>query len=102
MADEAEDVNATRPLSIDERRELLDGALIYFAKGGWRVEHRTDVQATIAKGKPTSHLLHLFLAIITLGVWLIVWLVLGIGGGVKRKVITITEYGMMDEQKVRG
>lgn len=88
-------------ISPEKRTELLDGALIYFAKGGWRVESRSEFQATLAKGKPTTHVLHLLLTILTLGWWLIMWLVLGIGGGVKRKVITITEYGLMDEQKVK-
>jgi hypothetical protein len=52
----------------------------------------SDFQATIAKGKETSHVLHLLLTIFTVGLWLIPWLVLGVAGGVKRKMITIDEY----------
>ncbi len=38
-------------------------------------------------------MLHLLLTIFTLGLWLIPWLVLGVAGGVKRKMVTIDEYG---------
>jgi hypothetical protein len=34
----------------------------------------SDFQATITKGKEVSHPLQFFLAVITFGLWLIVWL----------------------------
>lgn len=79
---------------------MLDRTLQQYGASGWRIENRSDYQATIAKGKQTSHGLHLFLSIITLGLWLIPWLGLGMVGGVKRRMITIDGFGNTVEQKL--
>ena len=47
-----------------------------------------------------SHLLHLFLTLITVGIWLIFWLGLGVLGGIKRRMITVDEFGNVVEQKI--
>jgi hypothetical protein len=80
-------------LSVDQRKATLDRALQVQETQGWRIEARSDFQATIAKGKPLNNKLHLLLTIFTVGVWGIVWASLAISGGVKRRVITIDEYG---------
>ena len=41
----------------------------------------------MVKGRRTNHLLHLLLSVISLGFWVPVWVLLGISGGEKRKVI---------------
>jgi hypothetical protein len=84
----------------EERKARLDRTLQQYGAQGWRIETKSDYQATIAKGKEVNHLLHLFLAIITLGLWLIAWLILGVGAGVKRHMITIDEYGNVVDQKL--
>ena len=86
--------------SADERKANLDRALQNYAAQGWRVESRFDFQATIAKGKNVSHLLHLFLTLISVGIWLIFWLGLGVLGGIKRRMITVDEFGNVVEQKI--
>ncbi|MFN8187423.1 MAG: hypothetical protein U0R69_10130 [Gaiellales bacterium] len=86
--------------TADERKATLDRSLQLHGAQGWRIETRSDFQATIAKGKEVSHLLHLFLTLITLGIWLIFWLGLGVLGGVKRRMITVDEYGNVVEQKL--
>ena len=86
--------------NADERRAILDRTLQRYGASGWRIESRSDFQATIAKGKEVSHLLHLFLALITVGIWLIFWLGLGMVGGVKRRMITIDEFGNVVDQKL--
>jgi len=86
--------------TADERKAVLDSALQRYGAGGWRIENRSDYQATVAKGKEVSHLLHFFLTLFTLGLWLILWLVLGVAGGVKRRMITVDEYGNVLEQKL--
>jgi hypothetical protein len=61
---------------------------------GWRVESQTDRQAVMVKGHKHSHGLHLFLSIITAGLWaLFVWLPLSVFGGEKRQVVTVDERG---------
>ena len=84
----------------DERKAILDRSLQLWGAKGWRIENRSDFQATLAKGKEVSHLLHLFLTLITLGIWLIFWLGLGVLGGVKRRMITVDEFGNVVEQKL--
>jgi hypothetical protein len=86
--------------SADERKATLDRTLQNYGAQGWRIETRSDFQATIAKGKEVNNLLHFFLAVITVGLWLIVWLGFGVLGGVKRRMITIDEYGNVVEQKL--
>jgi len=86
--------------SADERKAILDQRLANAGAQGWRIENRSDYQATIAKGKPVHHLLHLFLTVITAGLWAIVWIILAITGGVKRHLLTIDEYGNAVEQKI--
>jgi hypothetical protein len=86
--------------TAEERRATLDRTLQLWGAKGWRIETRSEFQATIAKGKEINNLLHLFLTIITLGIWLIFWLGLGIVGGVKRRMITVDEFGNIVEQKI--
>ncbi len=86
--------------SAEERKAALDRALQTYGAKGWRVETRSDFQATIAKGKELSHVLHIILTLFTIGLWLIVWLGLGIFGRVHRRMITIDEYGQVIEQKL--
>jgi len=86
--------------TADERKATLDRTLQLWGARGWRIENRSDFQATVAKGKEISHLLHLFLTLITVGLWLILWLVLGVVGGVKRRMITVDEYGNVVEQRL--
>lgn len=80
-------------VSTEERRQLMDQAVVEFTSGGWRVESRTDYQATFAKGHRHSHGLHLFLSIVTLGLWLFVWVPLSVFGGEKRRTVWVDEYG---------
>jgi hypothetical protein len=83
-----------------ERKAQLDAALQQAGARGWRIENRSDFQATIAHGKEVSHLLHFFLTLITLGIWLIAWFGLGLFGGVKRQLLTVDEYGNVVAQKL--
>ena len=70
-------------------------------RAGWQVESRSDYHATLAKAKNHSHGLHLFLSIITFGLWaLFVWLPLSVFGGLKRKMLSIDGYGSVSVRKV--
>jgi hypothetical protein len=78
----------------DERKALLARAVSDRVGSGWRVESQMDYQAVVAKGHKHSHGLHLFLTIITAGLWgLFVWLPLSVFGGEKRAVLNIDPYG---------
>lgn len=54
-------------------------------KLGWRIETQTDDEVVIVRSRRVNHVLHLILTLITLGSWAIVWIVLAIFGGEKRR-----------------
>ena len=47
------------------------------------------------RGEPVSHGVHVFFSIVTLGLWLIVYVPLLIFGGEKHKLVSIDEKGVM-------
>lgn len=73
----------------------LQDAIVRQARNGWRVTSQSATQATLVKGKPTNHILHLILTIITLGLWAIVWICVAIFGGEKHEVITVQPDGQV-------
>ena len=77
----------------DQRRNALAHRLQEAVSEGWRVESQTDFQATLAKGHRTNNILHLILTIVTLGLWLIVWVIVAITNKEKHRLIAIDEYG---------
>lgn len=86
--------------SGDERKSSLDRTLADRGAQGWRIETRSDFQATIATGNRINHVLHLILTLVTVGLWAIVWIILAITGGIKRHMITVDEYGNIVERKI--
>lgn len=86
--------------TTDQRKATLDRTLQLRGAQGWRIETRSDFQATVAKGHRLNNTLHLILTIITVGLWGIVWIVLAILGGEQRRMITIDEYGNVIDNKL--
>jgi hypothetical protein len=64
-----------------ERANTPDAEIQYHASEGWRLRSKTASEAHLVKGKPVSHFLHLVFAIVTLGLWLLVWIPLIVFGG---------------------
>jgi hypothetical protein len=79
--------------SSQERKELLARAISSEVAAGARVESQGDFQAVVVHGKPVNHILHLILTIVTLGLWVLVWIALAIVGGEKRSMVTVDPYG---------
>ena len=78
---------ATQPTTHATRTEAFDGQLASFLTQGWQIESRTELSAVLVKGKPVNHVLHLLLSLVTVGLWIPVWIILAIAGGEKRKHI---------------
>ncbi len=76
-----------------ERRDRLMVAVESRVLQGYRVESQTDFQAVLVRGRRVNHILHLLLSIFTCGLWIIVWLALGLFGGEKRDVVRVDEQG---------
>jgi hypothetical protein len=84
----------------EQRKAMLDSALNLYGAKGFRIENRSDYQATVSKGKETRHVLHIVLTVITLGAWLLVWIPLWLITGIRRRMVTIDDYGNTVEQKL--
>jgi hypothetical protein len=94
------ETTGTLTKSADERKAILDRTLAARGAEGWRIENRSDFQATVATGKRVNHILHLILTILTAGLWAIVWIILAITGGIKRQIVTVDEYGNVLDQNL--
>ncbi len=90
---------STEPLSDERRSELLDQVLAQKTLQGSTVVHRADHYAVISVGSKPNHVLHLLLSILTLGLWLIVWLIVAIAGGESQYAITVDEHGTVTQAK---
>lgn len=86
--------------SADERKASLARTVSNQLAQGWRVESQSDYQAVLAKGKRIGHGLHLFLTIITLGLWGFVWLLLWIINREQRQIANVDEYGNVSVSRV--
>lgn len=87
-------------VSNDQRRALLARQLSSMVTSGWRIESQSDYQAVTVAGKPVNHVLHLILSIVTVGLWLFIWLILSLAGGERRQLVTVDEFGNLAVQKV--
>ena len=88
-----------RTFSTEERKASLARAVANEVRSGWHVQSQTDYQAILVKGKRTSHGLHIFLSIITVGLWLPVWGVVWYMNRDQHLVIDIDQYGHVNVQK---
>jgi hypothetical protein len=76
-----------------ERTHTLEAEIQYHGSKGWRVRSKTASEAHLVRGETVSHFLHLFFAIATLGLWLLVWIPLVVFGGERHKYVSVDELG---------
>ena len=67
---------------------------------GWRIEQQTETHVLMAKGERIKHGAHIFLTVITAGVWGVVYGLMLIFGGLKERRIVCTPDGMAKVQRV--
>jgi hypothetical protein len=67
---------------------------------GRRVESQSDYQAVLVRGKRTSHGLHLFLTIVTAGLWAFVWIPMVFINRDRREIVNVDEWGNVSVAKV--
>jgi hypothetical protein len=89
---------ATHDTNIDSET-LLDAEATRWTAVGYRIETRLPGQIVLIKGKKPNHILHLLLSVLTLGVWLVVWLLIAIMGGERRQVVAIGPDGKAKARK---
>lgn len=76
------------PLSDDERKAWLAQQVDEHLRYGWQVESRTENLASLRRGKPINHVLHLLITLLSCFLWVPVWIGLAIFAGEKRKTIS--------------
>ena len=59
---------------------------------GWRIESRSGSFVTLVRGHRPNHILHLLISVFTAGLWLPVWLLVGLKGE-ERKVMRAPSSG---------
>lgn len=77
----------------DPRAAALERAVAEHTRHGWRVVSQTPTQAQLVKGKPTNHVLHLILTLVTVGLWSIVWILVVLFAGEKQKFLQVDASG---------
>ena len=83
-----------------QRKSALANHVTPEVSKGWRIESQGDFQVVMVKGKRPNHLLHVILSVITAGLWIIVWILIAVGGGEKRQILTVDEFGNVNKQSV--
>ena len=93
MSTTTNEAPSVQTLSLDARAEIIAGTVANFNRQGWRVMSQTQTNAQLVKGKKTSHGLHIFLSIVTLGLWIPVWILIAVTTGEKAKFVAVDELG---------
>ena len=77
----------------DKRKKALAAAIQDKVRHGWRVESRSDFNATLVRGRRVNHLLHFLIGLFTFGVWWLLWILITVTGGERRQALTFNENG---------
>jgi hypothetical protein len=87
-------------LSADDHRAALTGAVNkWVTEYGYRVESKDDFQAIIVRGHRPNHILHLILTVVTVGLWLVPWIIISATGGERRRIIDVDQSGEVGVSK---
>lgn len=81
--------------------DQLGQSVSLYVSRGWRVESTGPGWASLVRGRRVNHLLHLFLSVFTLGLWLPVWLIMGLTVKETRTMLRVAEDGMVRDEKGR-
>jgi len=79
----------------EERRALLTSAIRTEVRVGWRLESRTEYQAVLLRRRTGALAVNIALAVVTLGLWLLIWGLLVLTRERRQLVITVDEYGFV-------
>ena len=77
----------------DQAQHTLAHAVEREVRHGWTVRSASPHQVTLSKGGHVSHLLHLILTLLTVGLWLPVWVVVSCTGRARQVVLTVDQDG---------
>jgi hypothetical protein len=87
-------------VSAEERKRKLANQIRTEVTQGSRVESQNDFDAVVATGTEVNHTVHLIATVVSCGIWGIVWLVMALTGGIKRKMVMVDDYGQILVQNI--
>ncbi len=90
---EATEGGALGKKGAEERKRLLADAVRGQVVQGGRVESQSEFEAVLVFGQEINHTLHMLITLFTCGLWGLVWLVLSLTGGERRRLVHIDDYG---------
>ena len=79
--------------SVEERKAILAKGIVMQVANGWRLDVQTDFEAVLSSGKKVNHILHLLLSIVTVGMWILPWILMAMGNRIRRQTISVDEFG---------
>jgi hypothetical protein len=82
-------------MTTEQREQRLAAELQRRATDGWQVDTFADpFTVTLRRRAPVNHVMHAILSLLTLGLWLIVWLVVVMVPRTQRMSLRVDESGM--------
>ena len=84
------------PAQVDPQVALAT-AVAEYTRRGWRAESYGPNQVTMVRGRRANHILHLLLSVLTLGLWLLVWLIVGLSSKEVRTVLAVDRWGRVQD-----
>ena len=99
-ATQPSDSDALGRKSSDERKRVLSQQVRSMVTAGGRIESQTDFETVIATGTDVNHTLHAILTVFTCLLWGLPWAVISATGGVKRRLVTVDEFGTVVVQRI--
>lgn len=85
------------PVSAPEQTRILEEAIGYKVSKGNRLAFKNERTAVLNHGKPPNHILHLLLSVLTLGLWIPVWILASIFGGEKTSTLSVDDHGRVTQ-----
>ena len=79
--------------SPETRVAILNAKVVDMSRAGWRVVTMHGEQAVMACGHRPNHILHLLLSIVTVGLWLPIWIIIGCTTKERQRLMVVDPYG---------
>lgn len=79
----------------DQLRVILGSTIMRQVALGWRIESQVENHAVLATGGEVNHPAHLLITLLTCGLWLPIWVALGVTGAEKRVSLTVSPEGIV-------
>ena len=85
-------------MEIEKRKQILENYVAGKIYEGYKVESIVGTTAVIVRRGVVNHGLHFLLSILTVGFWLIIWLIMVLSRDEERTTIAVDENGDIQTQ----